>query len=329
MEKGLVSILTPAYNSGTFIARLLKSVLSQTYPNVSMLIIDDGSTDNTEDVVRSFIPLFEKRGYKLSIIKQENAGQSSAINNGLKLVDGEFLAWPDSDDFYATDEAIEKMVAALKAEPASGICYCYANVYDGNCIAPHFHNTNTTSIFEDAIYGRNGFYFQPIAYMAKCSELFKYLSDREIYHTHDAGQNWQLMLPLFFHTKCVCVPEYLCNVYVRPASHSRGQYNSVVKKAELINSYHETLRHVIPTIGMKSEEESLLMLHIEKHYAGWLFQHFWETKSFTKFRKAYKQHPNAHTKKWTWDYFLSYIPVFRRIQLSDGRIRKILFLNQK
>ena len=66
MQKGLVSLLTPCYNAGHLIHRLLDSVLNQTYPFIEMIVIDDGSTDNSEQVIRSYISRFEERGYILS-----------------------------------------------------------------------------------------------------------------------------------------------------------------------------------------------------------------------------------------------------------------------
>jgi glycosyltransferase involved in cell wall biosynthesis len=101
MEENLVSLLTPMYNTDKYIHRLLDSVLSQDYPSIEMIIIDDGSTDNSKDIVKSYIQPFAEKGYTLKYVYQENQGQSVAIKNGLQLISGEFLAWPDSDDFYA------------------------------------------------------------------------------------------------------------------------------------------------------------------------------------------------------------------------------------
>ena len=63
MGKGLVNILTPAYNCASLITRLLDSVLEQTYPNIEMFVVDDGSTDDTANVVKSYINKFLDRGY--------------------------------------------------------------------------------------------------------------------------------------------------------------------------------------------------------------------------------------------------------------------------
>ena len=119
MEKEIVSIITPCYNNASIIYRLLDSILNQSYPNIEMFVIDDGSTDNLSSIIRNYIAKFEKKGYSLTYIYQENQGQSVAINNGLKLIKGKYLVWPDSDDYYASDIAIESMVEILKNAKAN------------------------------------------------------------------------------------------------------------------------------------------------------------------------------------------------------------------
>lgn len=71
-----------------------------------MYAINDGSTDNTKQIIQAYIPFFEQKGYSLGYIYQAHAGQSGAINKGLKLIKGKYLLWPDSDDYYAAPNAI-------------------------------------------------------------------------------------------------------------------------------------------------------------------------------------------------------------------------------
>ena len=70
MEKELISILTPSYNNGDIIHRLLDSILMQTYQKIEMFVIDDGSTDNTKEVILKYIDKFSKRGIVLNYIYQ-------------------------------------------------------------------------------------------------------------------------------------------------------------------------------------------------------------------------------------------------------------------
>ena len=86
MQVPLISMITPCYNSGSYVHRLLDSVLAQDYPAVEMYAVDDGSTDNTRQVIQTYIPLFEQRGYSLTYVYQEHAGQSEAKRKVLGLV---------------------------------------------------------------------------------------------------------------------------------------------------------------------------------------------------------------------------------------------------
>ena len=101
MVKGLISVVSPCYNHGIVLYRFLDSLLEQTYTNMQVILVDDGSTDNTKDVVEAYIPKFKSKNIILEYYYQDNAGVSEAINTGLRYVKGEFLCWPDSDDWYS------------------------------------------------------------------------------------------------------------------------------------------------------------------------------------------------------------------------------------
>jgi glycosyltransferase involved in cell wall biosynthesis len=87
-----ISVLMPAYNTGEFIAEAIKSVLNQTFTEFELIIIDDGSTDNTAAIVQSF------HDPRIVFIQQENKGIASALNTGLQYARAEYIARFDSDD---------------------------------------------------------------------------------------------------------------------------------------------------------------------------------------------------------------------------------------
>ena len=106
MNKVKVTDFTPTYNRAYTLERLYKSLLNQTSYEFVWLIVDDGSTDNTSELIKSFQnnQLFDVRYYK-----QKNSGKHVAINNGVELAEGELFFIVDSDD-YLTDDAIEKVI---------------------------------------------------------------------------------------------------------------------------------------------------------------------------------------------------------------------------
>ena len=107
-----ISVVIPAYNVAAFIAETLQSVLRQTRPVHEVLVIDDGSKDDTAAIAESF-------GGIVQVVKQKNAGASTARNNALGRATGELIAFLDADDVWAPTK-IEKQVAYLEAHPEVG-----------------------------------------------------------------------------------------------------------------------------------------------------------------------------------------------------------------
>ncbi|WP_435415271.1 glycosyltransferase family 2 protein [Polaribacter aestuariivivens] len=96
MIEGLVSIITPSYNSEAFIEQTIKSVLNQSYSNWEMLITDDGSKDASIKVIEKF----SKNDDRIKLFKQINSGPAKARNNSIKNAKGQYLAFLDSDDLW-------------------------------------------------------------------------------------------------------------------------------------------------------------------------------------------------------------------------------------
>ncbi len=114
----LVSIVTPSYNQAAFLEDTLWSVQRQTYSNLEHVVIDDGSTDGSVDILERF-----KAPRSLRWWSQPNAGQSAAINRGFQLAEGEIVAWLNSDDAYLSPIVVEEAVAALQHRPAVDVVY--------------------------------------------------------------------------------------------------------------------------------------------------------------------------------------------------------------
>ena len=96
MIKELVSIITPSYNSSKFIEETIASVQAQTYSHWEMLITDDGSTDNSFEIIKKFC----KKDSRIKLFSIKNAGPAVARNNSIKHAKGKYLAFLDSDDLW-------------------------------------------------------------------------------------------------------------------------------------------------------------------------------------------------------------------------------------
>ena len=116
LQGGRVSVVTPVYNGESHLPAMLDSVLAQTYPDMEMILVDDGSTDATIKVAETYREKFTARGYKYRIVAAEHKNASGAINKGLPYVTGEYLIWPDSDDILKP-ESVTKRVEYLRSHP--------------------------------------------------------------------------------------------------------------------------------------------------------------------------------------------------------------------
>lgn len=111
----MVSVIIPTYNRADKIKPAVESVLNQTYTDFELIIVDDGSTDNTKDVIESI------NDSRIRYVYQENAGACSARNNGIICSKGEYIAFHDSDDIWHKDK-LEKQMNALLQSRADIVC---------------------------------------------------------------------------------------------------------------------------------------------------------------------------------------------------------------
>lgn len=296
MGQKLVTLLTPCYNTASYIHRLLDSVLSQTYSNLEMIIVNDGSTDNSMEVLENYKEKFDKRGIPLLILNQANSGQSVAIKNGLQYVKGDYFVWPDSDDFYAKPYAIEAMVSALNNENEEyALVRGQLNLLEDETlrriaiIGIGEEKNNEKNLFEDCLFQRNGFYFGAGAYMVDFHKM-KRCTDLDIYTEKNAGQNWQLMLPLLYRYKCITITEPLYNVIERAASHSRGQYVGCEKELKKYTSYESTLTETLKRIkGMQKEQYQKYSDEIHKKYCHNKINITFKYESKAAFKEIYSE----------------------------------------
>lgn len=120
-----VSVIMPCWNRAGFVADAIRSVLGQTLTDFELLVVDDGSTDGSRDVVRSFSDA------RLRLLCGEHQGISAAMNAGLAAARGRFIARLDSDDAWVPD-MLEIQVAVLEARPEVGLVYARGECVDTN-----------------------------------------------------------------------------------------------------------------------------------------------------------------------------------------------------
>ncbi len=110
----LVSIIIPCFNCSAFVAKTLESALNQTYKNKEIIVVNDGSTDNSQNILEQY--------KNIHIIQQKNKGVSEARNNAIRSAKGEFITFLDSDDYWNTDFLSEMVNQAKKT--STKLVYC-------------------------------------------------------------------------------------------------------------------------------------------------------------------------------------------------------------
>ena len=222
-EKPLISLITPCFNGEKHIGPYIKGILSQTYSNVQYIFINDGSTDNTENVILSYKEKILKKGWEFVYIKhKDNLGQSVAINHALLQVKGKYFSQIDSDDIIYKN-FLEKYLDFL--ENHKEYKFCYAKVAMATEETPNSPykiqfrkiDQGKDDLFEDFIKGYN---VPALAFYMINTESFRSVVKLPIYESR-GGQNWQILLPMAYHYRCGYINEVLATCIERKRSHSR------------------------------------------------------------------------------------------------------------
>lgn len=221
-RSGLVSVVTPVYNGEAYLPKMLDSVLAQSWPQMEMILADDGSTDATVRVAEEYREKFAARGYGFRVVEGEHKNASAAINRGLPFVTGEYLIWPDGDDVLEP-ESVEKRVRFLEENPAYQ-CVRTLSYYfgweTGETRPPDEQRGDLfkEDLFWDVLEGRT--FVCCGCYMLRSEPFFAIYPERRI-PEYGVGQNFQMLLPFLYRHKCHTIQEPLYGVAIRPGSHSR------------------------------------------------------------------------------------------------------------
>lgn len=135
MEKNPnISVIIPMYNAERYVEKCLESIINQTYKNIEVIIINDGSTDNSKEICENFA----KKDNRIKVITTENRGAGSARNTGLEMAKGEYISFIDSDD-YIVEDYYERLYSMLQKTNADIAIGRYKRVYENETM--HFINS--------------------------------------------------------------------------------------------------------------------------------------------------------------------------------------------
>ena len=116
-----ISIITICYNSSETLERTFQSMLSQEYNNIEYIVVDGGSTDKTLEIIKSYEPQFILKGVDFRWISEKDKGIYDAMNKGIKLATGNIIGILNSDDYYHSEEILDKVITLFDKRPIDAI----------------------------------------------------------------------------------------------------------------------------------------------------------------------------------------------------------------
>ena len=197
MNNPKISVILSAYNEEKFIEKAIESVINQTLEDIEILIFNDGSTDNTLNIINSYA----KNDSRIKVINQENIGLGASRNKGIKMATGEYLTFLDGDDWF-TEDAFELSYNEAKAKDTDMTMYQMINYDDetGRAYENDWFNLNDLDeSFDDIVFGpekTKDFLFD--LSVSACQKIYRTSFLRSIDATFPEGIYFEDM-PFFFY----------------------------------------------------------------------------------------------------------------------------------
>jgi len=225
MKDSLVSIIIPVFNTGKYIKEAVDSALRQNYKNKEIIVVDDGSTDNTKSILSPYI-----NENKIKYIYQENKGLAGARNTGIKAAKGDFIAFLDSDDIFLPNK-IERQVEFLENHHDCDICYCDIwHFYDGEpnkLMKLDYKYYSGNEVFKNLL-KKN--FINPLTVVMRRSVVNKYGVFNESFRR---TEDWEYWIRLAWQGVKFCfLPEVLAKYRMRKDSLAFN-WNSEIQRKEL------------------------------------------------------------------------------------------------
>ena len=281
-EHSLVSVIIPCYNAAAYVREAIDSALAQTYPNVEIVVVNDGSTNNVQTVLESYI---QKKS--IIYIHQENKGLSGARNTGIKSSHGEFIALLDADDMFLPNK-LERQVGYLMAHPDCAVSYCDVFHYyeeepekmlrlnydypSGDAVFPALLYKNfvnpLTVVLRRSVFDRVGYFDEPMKQFAEDWDFWVRAAYAGMHFDH--------------------LPETLAKYRMRKTSLSYNRTLEVKRKSTVVHIFERL------SAGMTPEERA------RYHMSSVLFHHrirLWYAKLAEIFPVLARLHQRVQKKR--------------------------------
>ena len=228
----LVSVILPVYNQCEFVGRAIESVLSQRFTDFEFLVVDDGSTDATPEII-------ERYADRVRVITQPNQGPYPARNRALREARGEFLAFIDSDDAWLPNR-LERQVTILQANPEVALVYGNARIVEGDQIGVPIHTLFEVApphrgrVFEALLEARTNFIPQSSVLVRR-----RYLEETGDFREAPLGADYHKWLQLAYRHPVDYVDEVVCEYRLHAGNISADSSRKLLIASGLLRELRE------------------------------------------------------------------------------------------
>ena len=313
MNNPLVSLIVPCYNVASVCDKFFESILLQTYHIIEIVLVNDGSTDNTEEKLMYYKEKLEKSGFQVKYIYQENKGLGGAINTGLKIFTGDFLCWADPDDYFENN-SFELRVQYMQEHPECAVVTSDAYIRNGDLVSlvsSGIPKCNEWNQFELLI--KKESIFCSGCHMVRTSAFEEVNPQRDIYE-YRRGQNWQLLLPLYysFERHFLNIPLYNYLVYESSMSHIKENY---IEKQQKNSEHLNTIIQTIKRMNISKTEKTIIINGAEKIYCRFAMDIAYSYGKTKDYYNSFKQLIN--TDQLNYKYYIKLFIILFKKGLSN------------
>lgn len=230
-QNDLISIVIPVYNAEKKLSRCISSVLNQKYSNIEVILIDDGSKDNSLIIANEW----EKKDSRIKVISKENGGVSSARNKGIANSKGDYIMFVDADD-WVSDNYCNDMIRAAQKYKADMVICGFVDIFDDSKIVH-------TALYDSSLYNKTGKYKEVCMDLIKtgmsnspCNKLFRKCKIQDFFNEERSmGEDLEFNLKYIEKVnEVVCINENLY-FYDKTGCESLTHCLDLVEKSEIDN----------------------------------------------------------------------------------------------
>lgn len=305
-----ISIIVPVYNVEKYLKRCIDSILNQSFKNFELILVDDGSTDNSGKIVDEY----ESTDKRIRVIHKENGGQGSARNRGLDIAKGNYIGFVDSDDWIHRD--MYKCMYKFITEDNTDIVQVGHNIVkeyipDGKCNLSDIKVTSIDNII-DKFTDCNSFEILPFIFPV--NKLYKKEIWEELrFPEGKFAEDLRIIYKIYFKiSKFKSIDFKFYNYYMSSNSSTRGEFN--IKKLEDIEAWEEMFKFI------DENNSGVNRCNLKTIYCRRILTYYFKCYKYKDIQKELKRKFNANFR---------YILKNRKLNYKEKSVYITFFINAK